>query len=130
MSACGLNHALSWQTMNNQYFRSWQIDRVKMRDCHGPFVALGTYASSGRNNSFHWNYSFHNYCSLLLQPQQPGDPNGNVTKHKAIAQLCRKLFFMAAQNNFTIALTLAYRFQGSVNLHQTQMQSQLPPLHG
>ena len=49
---------------------------------HGSWVHGLTHScqdpSSGRNNSFHWNYSFHNYCSLLLQPQQPGDPNGNV----------------------------------------------------
>ncbi len=31
-------------TIGNQNFRAWQIDRVKFRDCHGAFVALGTYA--------------------------------------------------------------------------------------
>ncbi len=32
-----------WQTIGSQNFRAWQIDRVKFRDCHGAFVALGTY---------------------------------------------------------------------------------------
>ena len=38
-------------TIEKWYFREWQIDRAKLRGCHGAFVTLGSYAPTVMQSS-------------------------------------------------------------------------------
>ncbi len=82
-----------WQTIGSQNFRAWQIDRVKFRDRHGAFVALGTYAmkddSAKTTVRLHGSGGSYSECVAALEARY--DRNKLVYRHHA-----KKLFYLEA----------------------------------